>query len=220
MRAPLPVVVSGVLAAALGAGVVAKAATLTTAPARLTARTVTATVPITTCTLAPAADTYADGSAPLTAFGTATALHVRTLLGLNKRSFLRFDVASCSIPTAARLKTGALGLVLTTAPASSRTYDVHRVTASWTEATLTSVAQPATAAAATSSVATGTTVGVTLTTNVMADVSAFVTGTVTNEGWRLIDRTEDGLASVESQFGSREHSTPNQRPSLVITYYP
>jgi hypothetical protein len=220
MRTPLSTIVLCVLAATLGAGVVARAAPLTTSPAQLTARTVVGAVPITTCTLAPNADTYADGGAPLTVQGTATTLHVRSQLALNKRTYVRFDVASCSIPAVARLKTGSFKLVLTTAPASSRTYDVHRVTAAWTEAALTSSAQPATAGTATASATTGTATGVTLTTDVMADVSAFVTGTATNQGWRVKDRTEDALSSVESQFGSRENATASQHPSLVVTYYP
>jgi hypothetical protein len=217
MRGRRPAIGLCALAAALGAAVVAMAAPLTTAPTQLMTRTVLGTVPISTCTLAPAADTYSDGP---TAQGTATTLHVRTLLGLDKRTYVRFDVASCSIPALARLKTGFFGLVITTAPASSRTYDVHRVTAAWTEAGLTSLTQPTTAGTATASVATGTTGGVTLTTDVLADVSAFVTATATNEGWRVKDRTESALGSVETQFGSRENATTAVRPSLVVTYYP
>ena len=220
MSTPRPTIVFCVLAAALGAGVVARAASLTTSPAQLMARTVVGPVPIVTCTLAPNADTYADGAAPLTAQGTATTLHVRTQALRNKRTFVRFDVASCSIPAVARLKTSSFNLVLTTAPASSRTYDVHAVTAAWTEAALTWLAQPATAGTATASVATGTTGGVTLVTNVMADVSTYVTGAATNNGWRVKDRTEDALSTVESRFGSRENAMVPRRPSLVVTYYP
>jgi hypothetical protein len=220
MRARRPTIILCVLAAALGTGVVAWAAPLTTSPARLTAYTVVGAVPVTTCTLAPSADTYADAGAPLTAPGTATTLHVRSQVLVNKRSYVRFDVASCSIPVVARLKTGSFKLVITTAPASSRTYDVHSVTAAWTEAALTWLAQPATAGTATASVATGTTGGVTLTTDVMADVSAYVAGAATNNGWRVKDRTEDAITGVETQFGSRENGTAALRPALVVTYYP
>jgi hypothetical protein len=216
MAARFRTIACSALAAGLGVAAVAGAATLTTTPAPLLARTVAATVPVSTCTLAPSADTYSD----VTAAGTATTLRVRSLAILNYRTYVRFDVASCSIPAVARLKTGGFELVLTTAPASSRIYDVHRVTAAWTEAGLTSVAQPATIATATASVATGTTAGVTLTMDVSSDVSSYVTGAATNNGWRVKDRTEDALASVETQFGSRENSTAAHRPSLVITYYP
>jgi hypothetical protein len=220
MRGSLPAIAFCVPAATLGAAVVAAAAPLTAGPSPLMARTIVATVPVTTCKLTPDADTYADGSAALTAFGTATTLQVRTQLLLNKRTFVRFNIASCSMPSITRLKTAALKLVLTAAPASSRTYDVHRVTAAWTEAALTSLAQPATAATATASLATGTIAGITLTADVLADVRAYVTGAATNNGWRVKDQTEDAVASVEAQFGSRENATIAQRPSLVITYYP
>lgn len=216
MRPPFRTIAFCVPAAALGAAVVAGAATLTASPARLMARTIVGTVPVTTCTLAPSADTYSD----LSAQGTATTLRVRSLAVLNYRTYVRFDVASCSIPAVARLKTGDFKLVITTAPASSRTYDVHRVTAAWTEAGLTSLAQPATVASATASVVTGTSTGVTLTAGVLADISTYVTGAAANNGWRVKDRTEDSLATAETQFGSRENATIAQRPSLVITYYP
>jgi hypothetical protein len=220
VRAPLPTIGFCIVAVALVAGAVARAAPLTTTSAQLLARTVVGAVPISTCTLAPNADTYADAGAPLTAQGSATTLHVRSQLVLNKRTYLRFDVASCSIPAVARLKTSSLNLVVTTAPASSRTYDIHSVTAAWTEAALTWLAQPAVAGAATASVATGTTGGATLTTDVMADVSTYVTGAATNNGWRVKDRTEDAVSSVETQFGARENGTAAQRPTLVVTYYP
>jgi hypothetical protein len=217
MREPRRTIVLCALGAALGAGVVAWAAPLTTSAAPLMARTVVGPVPITTCTLAPNADTYSDGG---TAQGTATTLHVRSQLALNKRTYVQFDVASCSIPAVARLKTGSFNLVITTASGSSRTYDVHRVTAAWTEAGLTVLAQPATVGTATASVVTGTTGGVTLAADILADVSAYVTGTATNYGWRMKDRTEDGLSSVETRFGSRENATAALRPALVVTYYP
>ena len=216
MRVPGGLIAGSVVISALGVVVVAAAAPLTATSSQLLAQTVVATVPITTCTLAPSADTYSD----LGAQGTATTLRVRSLLALNMRAFVRFDTASCSIPAVARLKAGAFRLVIATAPASSRTYDVHRVTAAWTEAGLTSLNQPGTAATATTSLATGTSAGVTLTADVLADVSAYVAGAATNNGWRVKDRTEDAIASAETQFGSRENATPSVRPSLVITYYP
>lgn len=220
MRAPRPTIAVCTVAAALAAGVAARGAPITTSPAQLMARTVVGGVPISTCTRAPNADTFADGAAPLTPQGAATTLHVLTQTLFNKRTFVRFDVASCAIPAVARLKTSSFNLVITTAPASSRTYDLHAVTAAWTEVALTSLAQPAVAGTVTASVATGTTGGATLTTNVMADVGAYVTGAATNNGWRVKDRTEDALGPVETRFGSRENATPALRPSLVITYYP
>jgi hypothetical protein len=206
--------------AALAVTSVAVAASLTTTSAKLTASTVAATVPLSTCSLTPAADTYADQLSLLSNFGTATTLNVRSLVLNNRRSFLRFDVAGCSIPTAARVTSAQLTLYLQSAPSSSRTYDLYRVTASWIETSLNWSNQPATVAGTSASFATGTTSGATLTSSVLTDVTAFVAGSATNNGWMVRDRTESAVGSVEGQFASRENAVPAQQPTLAISYYP
>jgi hypothetical protein len=218
-RRLLPAVGVLVLSAVVGATVVAHATTLPLTQARLTTHTVAATVPVSSCSLTSSADTYANSAflSTGTNFGTATTLQVRSDVLGNKRTFVVFDLASCAIPAVARVLTSSLSLYLATAPTASRTYDLHRVSAGWTELGLTWSNQPATAASATASVTTGTTGGVTLPASVLADVSAFVAGTATNNGWQIKDRTEGGLSAREAQFSSREGATP---PSLVIGYYP
>jgi hypothetical protein len=205
---------------ALALPLVAYAATLGVASTRLTATTSATSVAASTCTLEPDADTDADELAPLTNFGASADLRVRSMLASDRRSFVQFGVAGCSIPTSAEVKTAVLELYLSAAPTASRTYGAHRVTAAWSESTLTWAAQPATAGAATSSVATGTTSGTTLSWNVLADVTAFVAGTATNNGWQIRDATEDSLADAASTFGSGERAAASQRPKLTITYYP
>jgi hypothetical protein len=200
------------------------AAALAITPERLTIHTAASAVPVSTCTpTTSAADTYAAEGSSGSNFGTATTMHVRSattliLLPDNKRSFVRFDLSSCAIPTGARVLTAQLNLFLSTAPSSSRTYEAHRITQSWGETTLDWGNQPTTAALATSSVATGTTANVTRTWDVVADVRTFVAGTATNHGWRIKDAVES--ASGEGRFSTREHATASQRPRLVITYYP
>lgn len=216
----LVVIVSAAIASAVGF-----AAALAIASKDLTVYTSASTVPVSTCTVsAPAADTYAD-QALLNAganFGAATTLHVRSeSLGNNKRSFLRFDLSPCSIPATARVVTARTKLFLATAPSASRTYELHRVTESWGEATLTWNNQPTVATLATASVATGTAENVMLELDVLADVRDFVAGTAANNGWRFADQLEGALlAAYEGRFSSREHGTASQRPSLVLTYYP
>ena len=219
MRRLLTVLGALVLSAVVVTGVVAHATTLSLAQARLTTDTVPATVPVSSCSLTSNADTYANSalSSIGTNFGTATTLHVRADALGNKRTFVAFDIASCAIPAVARILTSSLSVYLATAPTASRTYDLHQITAGWTELGLTWSNQPATAASATASVSTGTTGGVTLAASVLSDVSAFVAGTATNNGWQIKDRTEGGLTAREGQFSSREGSTP---PSLIVTYYP
>jgi hypothetical protein len=215
------------LAAILGSGV-AFAASLAVTSADLTTYTVATTVPVTTCTLTSGADTYAD-QATLNAgsnFGGNTTMLVEssvvviTLLPTNKRSFVRFDLSSCSIPATAQVLSGTLNLHLSTAPSASRTYQAFRLTGSWGETTLTWNNQPGVAGAQTASVGTGTTSGVTLSWNVLSDVQAFVSGTATNNGWRINDQTESSGTTRSGTFATRETGTASQRPSLTITYYP
>lgn len=219
-RASLLVAVS---AAALVAAVSAAAASLALAPARLTTASAASNVPVSTCSLAASsADAYVDGAVLSmgTNFGSSTDLAVRSSLLGNRRSFVRFDLASCGIPASARVTGATLGLFMSQAPTSSRTYEARRVTAAWVESTITWSNQPAVAGAATATVSTGTTSGVTLQWAVTSDVQAFVAGTATNNGWRFADGTEGALLAVGSIFGSRERATGSERPTLVVTYFP
>ncbi len=199
------------------------AAALAIAPQKLTVYAATSSVPASTCTLSTsAADTYADQGSSGSNFGTAATMHVRSgttllLLADNKRSFVRFDLASCSIPSDARVLTARMSLFLSTAPSSSRTYQAHRITQSWGETTLDWGNQPGTASVATASVETGTTANVSREWDVAADVRAFVAGTAPNHGWRIKDAVES--ASGESRFSTRDDTTASRRPTLVVTYY-
>ncbi len=204
----------------LAVPVVAYAASLGVTPNRLTATTSATSIAASTCTVEPAADTYADELSLLSNFGTSTNLLVRSLAANDRRSYLRFDLASCSIPAAAEVETAVLSLYLSAAPSASRTYGAYRVTAAWTETGLTWNGQPSTAGTATNSIATGTTSGVTLSWNVLADVAAFVAGTATNDGWQIRDSAENSLVDRASTLGSRERGTASERPKLTITYYP
>ncbi len=199
------------------------AAALSITPERLSVYSGAAAIGVTTCTLsAPAADTYADDAvlSAGTNFGTATTIHVRSESLANKRTYVRFDLSSCSIPAGARVETASMKLFLSTAPSSSRTYQAQPVTASWTETGLTGNNEPAVSSSVTASAATGTTSNVTLEWNVLADVKTFVAGTATNHGWRIDDSAESALIGIEGRFRSREHATTSERPTLVITYYP
>jgi hypothetical protein len=215
------------LTAVLASGV-GFAAALAITPQTLTIFTSADSVPVTTCTRTAAADTYAHEDSSGTNFGTATTLQVRSgvtrvlLLTFpdNKRSFVRFDLASCSIPASARVVSAQLNLFLSTAPSLSRTYQAHRVTQSWSETNVDWDNQPTVAASATASAATGIASNVTIGWDVRADTQTFVAGTATNNGWRIKDVTEGADPAHEGRFNSREHGTTSQRPSLVVTYYP
>ena len=193
------------------------AASLTVTPSRLTSFSGATSVPTSTCTLNPAADSY--GSNGLlqgdTNFGGATELHVSGG-ATDKRTFVRFNLASC-LPSTAEIKSAKLRLTLSTAPGQSRTYAAHRVSASWAEGSITWNNQPAIGVSS-GTLATGTTNGVILEWTVTSDVQAFTNGTATNNGWRIADTDESGLlSSQEGRFGSREGTA---KPEVVVIYYP
>lgn len=200
---------------------VALAAALGVSSAGLAVETYASSIAPTTCSLAAAdADSYVNQSSASTNYGTATTLDVRSASGSgNRRSLVRFPLAACSIPANALVTSASLRLFMFSAPTASRTYNAHRVTGAWTEAGVTWSNQPATAASATASIATGTTSNVTLTWNVTTDVQAYVDGT-SNLGWRIADGTESSSTARLGQFRSAEHGTASQRPILDLTYYP
>jgi hypothetical protein len=203
------------------------AAALAITPKSLTVHTAASAVPISTCTLTSSADSYVAEDDDSN-FGSATAVHVRSYQTVliviptnrNRRGLVKFDIASCAIPSAAAVKSANLTIFLNSAPNQNRTWNVHRVTGSWTESGVTWSNQPATAVTASATIATGTTSNVTREANVLADVASFVSGSQTNNGWRFADLVENSSTERLGQFRSREHATTSQRPQLVITYYP
>lgn len=208
------------LALALALNGMALAASFTVSSDKLTAITVAGGVTAQTCTLtAAAADVYADEGSPDGTSGSATTLDVRSGPS-DRRTFVRFDLAGCSIPQGAWVSSAALKLHLSTAPSSSRSYEAHRTTAGWSEATATWNNQAPVAASATSSATTGTTTGATVEWPVTADVRSFLDGTASNHGWRIRDADETDPVGVGATFSSREHATAGERPVLTIAYYP
>ena len=177
-----------------------------------------------TCTLTPSADTYAaqdDGSQ----FGSATSLHVQSYETVflvlptprNRRSFVKFDLSSCSIPAAAEVVSATLSVFLSSAPNQNRTWNIARITGSWVE---DNVDWPGPAATVSTSLTTGTTSNVTLSADVTSNVASFVSGSQPNHGWLFSDSSEDSSNQRNGQFRSREHATVSQRPTLVIAYHP
>jgi large repetitive protein len=208
----------------LGSGV-AIAASLSITTNNLTTSTILATVPISTCTLTSSADSYVAEDDDSN-FGSEATLHVQsyqtTIVILtthrNRRSFVRFDLSSCSIPAAAAVQSATLSVFLWAAPNQNRTWNINRVTGAWTESGITWSNQPASTSS--TSVTTGTTSNVTLQATVTSDVQSFVSGSQTNNGWRFSDSVENSSTQRNGQFRSREFGTASQRPTLVVNYYP
>jgi hypothetical protein len=208
----------------LGSGV-GVAATMGITSDKVATFTIVATVPVSTCTLTPSADSYVDQATLQqgTNFGTVTPLQVESsqtlgLVSTNKRSLVMFDLASCSIPAAAAVQSATLSVFLSLAPTQNRTWNINRVTGAWTEGGITWSNQPASTSS--TSVTTGTTSNVTLQATVTSNVQSFVSGSLTNNGWQFSDSVEDSATVRNGQFRSREFGTVAQRPTLVVNYYP
>jgi hypothetical protein len=208
----------------LGSGV-GVAASLGLTGTKLTTFTIVGAVPLSTCTLTPSADSYVDQATTQqnTNFGGVTPVQVESsrnvaLISTNKRSFVTFNLASCSIPAAAAVQSATLSVFLSQAPNQNRTWNINRVTAAWTENVITWSNQPASTGS--TSVSTGTTSNVTLLATVTSDVQSFVSGSLTNNGWRFADSVEDSATVRNGRFRSREFGTVAQRPTLVVNYYP
>ncbi len=139
---------------------------------------------------------------------------VRSEIGKNYRSFVRFDTSN--IPAGASVNSATLTLCAVMV-GSQRTYEVRRVTQTWGEASVTWNNQPTAAAAATASATTPLTPGC-MTWDVSADVQAWVNGTG-NFGWRVNDRSEDGAKQSSTDFRTSEDTlAPGQLPKLEVTY--
>jgi hypothetical protein len=158
---------TGALAAALG--VTSRALTV-----------FTKTVSAATCTLTAApnpstaeTDTFVQENSASSNFGTATTLDVRSNPGSRRFSFLRFDLAGCSIPAGANVTSATLKVVLTTAPGSSRQYQVYRVGSSWTETAVTWTTRPGVLSASSTSTTLAANLSNSATSMTVADGSAF-----------------------------------------------
>ncbi len=163
------------------------------------------------------ADTWADEQKPTLNKGTTTTMNVRSWQsGKSQRSFVEFDVSS--IPAGSTVNTATLTLCAVSVPGSTRTYDLHRVTASWVETTLTWNNQPGVAGSVTDS---ATTPGspACMTWDVAADVQLWIDGTA-NEGWRAKDSVEGQGTKYITEFATRENGTPADRPILDVNYTP
>ena len=145
------------------------------------------------------ADTFAEQDDADKNFGTTLDMLVQSKPTANHRSFAQFNVSS--IAAGSTIHSAILTLCATTVPASTRTYDVHRVTASWVETSLTWNNQPAAAATATDSATTPGSPACMIWT-VAADVQAWVDGTA-NNGWRVTDSVEDDSDYI-TKFHARE----------------
>ncbi|MDP2953077.1 MAG: DNRLRE domain-containing protein, partial [Chloroflexota bacterium] len=163
---------------------------------------------------------YAVQNLSTTIYGGATEVDVRsTTTGnpeTNQRTFLQFSTAG--VPPTATVVSATLRLYMFGAPAATGNYDAHRATATWAESTITWANQPAVAASASATTATGTTANVWLGWTVTSDTQGFVNGSLANYGWRLKDQVESSATDRLARFYSKEQTGVTQDPQLVVAY--
>lgn len=137
----------------------------------------------------------------------------------NARALVYFDLSPCELSASSQVDAATFELFMSAAPSVSQTYEAHRLTATWDESTVVWGNQPTAAATATASATTGTSPGVWLAWDVMADVASFAAGGA-NYGWRVSDQAEGAPDLRESTLGAREHADATRRPRLTIGFYP
>jgi hypothetical protein len=157
-------------------------------------------------------DAYTSEQSVGTNNGAATVISVKSKTNQEVYGWIRFDLTACSFPTDSQVDSATLTLVPSSA--SGRTIAATRVTASWTESTITWSASPAVAGTATASTTISSTAAKTW--DVTTDVDDFVAGAATNYGWRL---TDTGTTSnTTTSFAAAESGTTTSRPKLTVTY--
>jgi len=178
-------------------------------------------------------DSFFDSSSATTSWGTLAQLYVRSCLSgsnCNRRTVIKFDVSS--VPTDAAVKSANLQMLMSTAPAVSRTYQAYRLTSDWTEGNggnfvswtyrLTGSVAWTTAGGdytgTAVSVTTGTAAGVWLGWDIKDMVQGWVTTPATNFGTLIKDAAEGNPSIYTGVFPSSEDGTAGNRPKLTVGY--
>jgi hypothetical protein len=158
-------------------------------------------------------DSWVDENNATTNYGTAATMTVHSQKNKNGRSLVQFSLPP--IPTGSTVSSSTLQLYCTLAP-TGRTHDVHRITVSWNEGTVTWNTPPPTFNA--TATASATTAAGWISWNVLTDVSAYVGGTATNYGWLVKDNSEGAAPAQTGTYATRENATTANRPKLSITF--
>jgi hypothetical protein len=208
-----PVVALAALIIAAAGIVLGSAASLPLTAQRLTVADATLAAPAqTTCTLEPVADATIDQAAPASNAGSATTLEVRSHLGANRRSLLRFDPTACGAPAGATVVSATLTLTVVTLPTEVVAYGLGHLDATWDGSTVTWNNAPGIAWSAG-----GVEVHAASTTATFDVVQEFLSLDTAHDGWVLHDATEDFEDyPIWTTFASSEAASDG--PVLEIVY--
>jgi hypothetical protein len=194
----------------------------------------TCTLTATPSTMTSIIDSTVKQASATTNFGTATTNSVSSASAANQRLYIKFDLTQCSpaIPSSATVRLATMRIYMSAIPAACRTIDIFAATTSWTEAAITWNNQPfgttlnnPASGSRTDSFDVGTpagcanqAAGYVTGAEVTTDVSAFVAGTTTNNGWMLRDDVESSATARTATFSAKNLGTLAQTPQLVVTY--
>jgi hypothetical protein len=167
-----------------------------------------------TCTVTGATDTYVASKYPTTSYAGTPLLEVRPDTKQTLWTFVRFDLSSCGLPTTAGADSATLNLVLAAVPKAGRTLTVTPVLGTWSPSLTWQQAQSLSYGPTTTTFATGTTPGVTLSVPVTVDVDAVIKDPNASYGWRISD-TGATTSDDTTVFASSATQSP---PRLVIAY--
>jgi hypothetical protein len=211
---------------------VGSAAGLTVASGKLTVYR-TCTLSGTVAASTAMVDSYVDEQNATTNNGAVGTMDAQTANNKNRRPYVRFDLTQCSplIPSSANVHVSTLRLWVTAVPTTCRTENIYPATAAWTEGAITWNNQPfgtttnnPSSASRTdgisigSGVCTYTTAAQYVSWTVTTDVTKFVNGTLTNNGWMIRDDTEDANPTKTATFGSSDAVSIPHAPQLIVTY--
>jgi hypothetical protein len=168
------------------------------------------------------ADSYVKSGVPTTNYGTSAYMDVQTanVGDGNDRAFLTFNLSALNQYIGvgvANITDAELRLYIIHIPAASRTLQAYNVSNSWTETGITWNNQPA-ADTLQQAIAGGTTNNVWLQWAVTNAAIASYAQANQNMSIMIRDSSESSATTYYYRFPSKENTTAEQRPQLIITY--
>ena len=158
-------------------------------------------------------DSYVDQALPNNNYGSLTSMYAYSYTSANKRSDIEFDISSLSGKT---INSATLYVYIKYVPSPARTIRFSRLTATFTENTVTWNNQPATSET-------------NYVTHATPEGQGWMTMTVTNQfkdafnagttyGVRIRDNTEDSSTIASSTFATKEYSSGSLKAYVVVNW--
>ncbi len=175
-----------------------------------------------TCTLSGTGstfDTYVLASSPTSNHGSNSTMQIDpTADGSPEWAFVRFDLSSCNLPATGGANSATITLTITNAPNASRTLTVTPVYSNWAETLNWNQAQSLSYGTPTTTFATGTSTGRTLSFTVTVDVDALIKNSSASYGWRISDGDPAGSSASKDRTAFDTSEAGSGQPSLAISY--